>query len=159
MHVEGVATRCSGRPSRPAEALAAHDRAEPGEEGARQASLDRRERHPPRAQPEHPMVVEIGHDVVVGADAHLETGSAGADIVFERGNAGPVLQAVSRERRLLARFDQEQARHARGDQRVASGGLGRPAKKGNVHGTDRRSPTLPIRFVSVNSGAAVPTPS
>ena len=128
MHIERVATRRPARPSRPAQALAAHDTTEPGDEGGRQAGFDRRERHPTRTEAEHPVAVEVGDDVVVGAAARLEPGRARADVVLGRGDPGPVLEAIGGDRWLLTRFDEEQAGGARGDERVATRGLGRPAE-------------------------------
>ena len=142
MDVEGVPARGAVGPAGADERVAAGHRTEPGHQGVGEPGLQRRERHPPAAEPQDTVDVETGSVVAMGLAADGQGVDAGPHVALGGRDADPVLEAVVQGWRVLAVLDQQQpgvASHARPR---PSGVLVGPAKKRHVH---RRTSSFGVR--------------
>ena len=94
MDIEGIAPRCSLRPTGPGQALAADHSAESLQQRLGQPGLDRRQRHPDPAEAQDAVVIQAGRggDVLLGSCR--QGGTARSDVDLGGRHPDPILEAV-----------------------------------------------------------------
>src|SRR5688500_3732809 len=131
--VERVPPRRAFGPARLGQRLAAHDRAEPFEQGGHEPGLHRRQRHPARAVPKDAVGVELGRRLGVQCTAAGNGGDAGPDIAVLGRKTDPVFETIDGLGRLHSRVEEQEPRHLGNRKSVPPISLLRPAYEDDVH--------------------------
>ena len=137
MHIEGVAARRALGPAGPSQLVAAHDRAEALEERRHQAGLDRRQRHPVRAEAQHTVAIELGRTGRCCIGPLASTDRPGPDVGLVGRHPDPVLEAVERPRGPAPALDEQQSRATLCCRALSTLLFERPPQEHDIHGAGR----------------------
>jgi hypothetical protein len=151
VHIESVATGRALRPSVARQLIAAHDRAEAGDERLHQAGLDRWQPDPGALVAKHAVDIELRHPSLVLALARRQRRDPRTDVGIGSGNANPVLETVLDRRRRGADFHQQQASRALLLESESTFFFERPTNEHHVHAVEGRHRRFHRCFVVVTA--------
>lgn len=150
VHIERVPTGRASWPTSSRRLFPPDDRAHPLEEHTHQPGFDRRQRHPPVTEAEHPVSIEGGRVVAVRSTPADERVDSRSKILRLCGNPDPVLQAVGHLRWRDTVLDEQQAKATLAAETLPLLALHRPAHEDHVHGPERTARTFLHCFAPMN---------
>lgn len=151
MHIEGVSTRSTSRPTRSGQRLATHHGPESVEQGLEQAGFDRGKRDPLGSAAKHTIAIEHRTLGAMTRAPGEDGRTAGVDIGLTGGKPNPILGTIDQHRGRFIAVDHDQTGNPlRSEQRTAFRIAGE-GDEGDIHGGEPRVVLFPVCFVDVKA--------
>jgi len=149
VHIEGVAAGPILGPCGPGQGLPTDDRPEALDQRGGERMLYRREIDPAGSEPQEPVAVDLRSSSVTFGSGN-ERGHPRSELALVNGHPHPVLEAVTRVRRLALGLDEEKAGRAGGPQAGEAILFLRPPNHHYVHGGEPKEGTFQCCFAAMN---------